>query len=88
MVLSGVFGDERAIHTLSGLSGVSMTEVRALFSQEFARLALSARVRSYLPALTASNVRAQLRSTADAASSARGSAQPSACGSTSDTHGT
>jgi hypothetical protein len=87
-VRSEVFGDERAIHTLSGRAGVSMTEVRALFSQEFARLALGARIRSYLPALTASNVRARLRSGADAARNTRGSDQPSTCGSTSDTDGT
>jgi len=83
-----VAGDERAIHTLSGRAGVSLTEVRALFSQEFARLALGARIRSFLPALTASSVRARLRSGLDAAGNARGSDQPSARGSTSDTHGT
>jgi hypothetical protein len=56
------FGDERAIRSLSGRTGVSLAEVRALFSTEFERLELGARIRSYLPALTAANVRALLRS--------------------------
>jgi hypothetical protein len=56
------FGDERAIRSLSGRTGVSPAAIRALFSQESARLGLGARVRSYLPALTAANVRALLRS--------------------------
>ena len=55
------FGDERTIRSLSGRTGISRVEVRTLFSQEFARLELGARVRSYLPALTASSVRALLR---------------------------
>jgi hypothetical protein len=58
------FGDERVIRLLSGRSGISPTEIRTLFSQELARLQLGAKVRSYLPALTAANVRALLRSRA------------------------
>ena len=56
------FGDERVIRSLSVRTGVSTAEVRTLFSQEFARLELGAKVLSYLPALTASNVRAMLQS--------------------------
>jgi hypothetical protein len=56
------FGDERVIRSLSGRTGMPAAEIRTLFSQEFARLQLSAKVRSYLPALTAANVRALLRS--------------------------
>ena len=55
------FGDERVIRSLSGRTGIPPTEIRILFSQEFARLQLGAKVRSYLPALTAANVRARLR---------------------------
>lgn len=55
------FGDERAIRSLSDRTGASLAEIRALFSQELARLELDAKIRSYLPALTASNVRALLR---------------------------
>ena len=56
------FGDERAIRSLSGRTGVPPGAIRILFSKEFARLAVGAKVRSYLPALTAANVRALLRS--------------------------
>jgi hypothetical protein len=56
------FGDERAIRSLSGRTGVPPAAIRILFSKEFARLELGAKVRSYLPALTAANVRALLRS--------------------------
>jgi hypothetical protein len=56
------FGDEQVIRSLSVRTGVSTAEVRTLFSQEFARLELGAKVLSYLPALTASNVRAMLQS--------------------------
>ena len=63
------FGDERAIRSLSGRTGVSRAEIRTLFSQEFARLELNAKVRSYLPALTASNVRALLRDAGGVAAS-------------------
>jgi hypothetical protein len=51
---------ERAITSLSAHTGASLTQVRALFVNEFARLALRATVRSYLAVLTASNVRAML----------------------------
>lgn len=54
-------GDERAIRSLSRSTGAALADVRALFSKESARLALGARIRSYLPALTAANVRALLR---------------------------
>ena len=57
-----LFGDEKLIRSLSGRTGVPPGTIRILFSQEFARLALGAKVRSYLPALTAANVRALLRS--------------------------
>jgi hypothetical protein len=62
IVRNEAFGDERAIRSLSGRTGMSPAEIRTLFSQELARLQLSAKVRSYLPALTAANVRALLRS--------------------------
>ena len=62
IVRDELLGDERVIHSLSGRTGVSPADVRTLFSQEYARLQLGAKVRSYLPALTASNVRALLRS--------------------------
>ena len=55
------FGDERVIRSLSDRTGIPPTDIRILFSQEFARLQLGAKVRSYLPALTAANVRARLR---------------------------
>ena len=55
------YGDEPAIRSLSGRTGVAPGAIRTLFSQEFARLELGAKVRSYLPALTAANVRALLR---------------------------
>ena len=62
IVRGALFGDERVIRSLSGRTGMSTAEIRILFSQEFARLKLGAKVLSYLPALTASNVRALLRS--------------------------
>ena len=52
---------ERAISSLRNRSGASLAEVRGLFAQEFARLELGARVRSYLSILTTSKVRAMLR---------------------------
>ena len=61
-VHDALFGDEQVIHSLSGRTGMSTAEMRILFSQEFARLELGAKVLSYLPALTASNVRAMLQS--------------------------
>jgi hypothetical protein len=52
---------ERTIGSLCERSGASIADVRALFAQEFARLALGATVRSYLAVLTAANVYARLR---------------------------
>ena len=52
---------ERAISSLSDRTGASLAKVRALFAQEFGRLGLGAKVRSYLPVLTTSSVRAILR---------------------------
>ena len=52
---------ERAMSSLCDRTGAPPTEVRRLFAQEFSRLELGAKVRSYLPVLTASNVRAMLR---------------------------
>jgi Protein of unknown function (DUF3562) len=53
---------ERAIRSLLDRTGASVAEVRNLFAQEFSRLELGAKVRSYLAVLTASNVRTMLRS--------------------------
>ena len=52
---------ERAMNSLCDRTGASPAEVRRLFAQEFSRLELGAKVRSYLAVLTASNVRAMLR---------------------------
>lgn len=52
---------ERAMTSLSDHTGAPLAEVRSLFAQEFSRLELDAKVRSYLAVLTASNVRAMLR---------------------------
>ena len=52
---------ERAISSLRDCAGAPVVEVRGLFAQEFSRLELGAKVRSYLSDLTASNVRAMLR---------------------------
>lgn len=52
---------EREIRSLSDRSGASLAQVRTLFSDEFARLKIGARVGSYLAVLTASNVRGMLR---------------------------
>ncbi len=52
---------ERAIRSLLDLTGAPVAEVRSLFAQEFSRLELGAKIRSYLAVLTASNVRAMLR---------------------------
>ena len=51
---------ERAISSLSDGTGASLAKVRVLFTQEFSRLELGAKVRSYLSVLTASSVRAML----------------------------
>ena len=52
---------ERAMSSLSDRTGAPLAEVRSLFAQEFSRLELGAKVRSYLAVLTTSNVRALLR---------------------------
>jgi hypothetical protein len=52
---------ERAIRSLLDRTGAPVAEVRSLFGQEFSRLELGAKVRSYLGVLTASNVRSMLR---------------------------
>ena len=51
---------ERAISRLHDRTGAPLVEVRRLFAQEFSRLELGAKVRSYLSVLTARNVRAML----------------------------
>lgn len=56
------FGDERVIRSLSSRTGVPPGAIRTLFARELARLEPGAKVRSYLPALTAASVRALLRS--------------------------
>src|ERR1700751_2647310 len=52
---------ERAIDSLRERRGAPLAEVRSLFAQEFSRLELGAKVRSYLAVLAASKVRAMLR---------------------------
>jgi len=52
---------ERAMSSLCDRTGAPHAEVRNLFAQEFSRLELGAKVRSYLTVLTASKVRAMLR---------------------------
>jgi hypothetical protein len=52
---------ERAMSSLCERTGAPPADVRRLFAQEFSRLELGAKVRSYLAVLTASNVRAMLR---------------------------
>lgn len=52
---------ESAISSLHNRTGTPLAEVRSLFAQEFSRLELRAKVRSYLSVLTASNVRTMLR---------------------------
>ncbi len=54
-------GHERAISSVRDRTGASLAEVRNLFAQEFSRLQLGAKVRSYLSVLTAANVRGMLR---------------------------
>ena len=71
IVRNELLGDERVIRSLSGRTGLPPAEIRTLFSQELARLELGAKVRSYLPALTAANVRALLRSASAVAAGAR-----------------
>lgn len=55
------FRHESAISSLRNRTGAPLAEVRSLFAQEFSRLELGAKVRSYLSILTASNVRTMLR---------------------------
>ncbi len=52
---------ERAMSSLCDRTGAAPAEVRRLFTQEFSRLELGAKVRSYLAVLTTSNVHALLR---------------------------
>ena len=52
---------ERAMSSLCDRTGAPLTEVRSLFAQEFSRLELGAKVRSYLDVLAARKVRAILR---------------------------
>ena len=59
---------EREIRSLSDRSGAPVAQVRTLFSDEFARLKMGAKVGSYLGVLTASNVRGMLRRKARLAS--------------------
>jgi hypothetical protein len=53
--------NERVISSLQDRTGAPLAVVRSLFAQEFSRLELGAKVRSYLSVLTASKVRAMLR---------------------------
>lgn len=53
--------NERVIGSVRDRTGAPLAVVRSLFAQEFSRLELGAKVRSYLAVLTASNVRAILR---------------------------
>ena len=52
---------ERAVSALTQRTGVPHAEVRALFAEEFARLARDATVRKYLVTRTTSNVLGALR---------------------------
>ena len=52
---------ERAMSSLCDRTGAPLREVRSLFAQEFSRLEMGAKVRTYLTVLTTSNVRAILR---------------------------
>ena len=62
---------DREIQSLSDTSGAPPTEVRALFTAEYARLKIGAKVGSYLAVLTQSNVRGMLRRKTLAAEAAR-----------------
>lgn len=53
--------NEREIALLSDRAGASVTDVRALFVPEFARLKMGAKIGAYLTVLTTSNVRGMLR---------------------------
>jgi hypothetical protein len=52
---------ERVIGALTDRTGVPVAEVRALYADEFARLARGARIRSYLGVRATANVLAMLR---------------------------
>jgi hypothetical protein len=58
---------EQSITALADRSAVSEEKVRGLFTREYARLGLNAKVRTYLQVLTTSNVRSMLRETRDPA---------------------
>ena len=75
---------ERVISSLRNRTGAPLVEVRRLFAQEFSRLELRAKVRSYLSVLTASNVRNILRLT----DKAKTSCGESVHGSLAETSGT
>ena len=61
---------EREVGFLSARSGVPLVDVRALFIPELKRLAMGAKVGSYLTVLAASNVRGMLRRKARLAAAA------------------
>ena len=71
---------ERAIRSLRDRTGAPVAEVRSLFAQEFSRLEVGAKVRSYLALLTASNVRTMLRKEIPITTVAKAPAQPRADG--------
>jgi hypothetical protein len=52
---------ERVMSSLCDRTGAPLARVRSLFAQEFSRLELGAKVRSYLDVLAARKVRAILR---------------------------
>jgi hypothetical protein len=56
---------ERVIGALTDLTGAPVAEVRALYADEFARLARGATIRSYLAVRAKSNVLAILRARRD-----------------------
>jgi hypothetical protein len=77
---------ERSIASLTDRTTASREEVHSLFTREFARLELDAKVRTYLQELTTSKVRAMLRATRrDATSVATSGGNET---STNDTRGT
>jgi len=67
---------ERAIRSLRDRTGAPVAEVRSLFAQEFSRLEVGAKVRSYLALLTASNVRTMLRKETLITTATKAPAQP------------
>jgi hypothetical protein len=54
-------GFERIIASLAESAACPIKDVETLFAREYARLAATARVRTHLQTLVASNVRAMLR---------------------------